>query len=465
MGWLPGVLVGLAVILAALGLAGVGVGRWGLKISGTGERTAGKAIMPSKLISRIELPLLILIAPMMLFSATLGVVGIGVILLLWVGRRITRGYFLPKTPLDWPLAVMCVMIPVGMLVSPDLGWSVGRAEVILYGVALFYGIVDWAVSQERLEMVTLAFLLGGAAIAGLSLMGTAWQYKVPVIGDIAQMFPQVAQGLSRNSTGFHPNIVAGALLFVVLPLAAMLIDAWQSRPRTANGERWYQAALGNRWLLAVLLLVTGGTLVLTQSRGALVAAVAGLAIMMWLLGPRMKKMAVGVGIVGVVLVSIMLLGWWKAESAVPTPQSGLYDENVVVRFDVWRSALKGIEEYPATGIGLDAFHKLLPTRYPAPSVPDEYDIGHAHNQLLQAALDLGLPGLVGFLAVWAAAGAMSLAIRSAGFAAALAAAFVHGLVDTVVLVSKPGVLFWAMLGLLAAKWRLTRIKGESTLQE
>jgi O-antigen ligase len=138
----------------------------------------------------------------------------------------------------------------------------------------------------------------------------------------------------------------------------------------------------------------------------------------------------------------------------------------------------------------------MPVRYPSPSVPESYDIGHAHNQFLQAALDLGLPGLVGYLAVWIAAALIlrrwtvdggrwtarnhsSLATRHSppspstvhrppsiviALASALLASFVHGLADAVVMVSKPGVLFWAMLAILVASWRLTGIKGDPTLE-
>jgi hypothetical protein len=39
------------------------------------------------------------------------------------------------------------------------------------------------------------------------------------------------------------------------------------------------------------------------------------------------------------------------------------------------------------------------------------------------------------------------------------------MIDVVVMVSKPGVLFWAMLALISALWRLTANERVSTLQE
>jgi O-antigen ligase len=156
-------------------------------------------------------------------------------------------------------------------------------------------------------------------------------------------------------------------------------------------------------------------------------------------------------------------------------------DNFAVRIDTWQSALRAISAHPVEGIGLDAFRHLLPTTYPAASIPDTYDIGHAHNQLLQAALDLGLPGLLAYLTLWLAAGRIlrnmlarntplstgspRTVILAAGFATALFASFLHGMMDVVVMVSKPGVLFWAMLALVTALGHLTAKQRESTLQE
>ena len=71
----------------------------------------------------------------------------------------------------------------------------------------------------------------------VALMGTDWQVKVPVIGDLVRNLPQVAQGLSRDQTGFHPNIVAGALLWVVLPQMALTAMAWSTRGRELYPSR------------------------------------------------------------------------------------------------------------------------------------------------------------------------------------------------------------------------------------
>jgi hypothetical protein len=63
------------------------------------------------------------------------------------------------------------------------------------------------------------------------------------------------------------------------------------------------------------------------------------------------------------------------------------------------------------------------------------------------------------------AGSSRTVYLAAGFATALFASFLHGMIDVVVMVSKPGVLFWSMLALVTALWHLTAKQRESTLQE
>jgi putative inorganic carbon (hco3(-)) transporter len=435
---------------------------------------------------RAELPILVLTLPLFLFTSPWTVLGVAVIPSLWGARRLARGYFLPRTPLDWPIALMTIMIPVGLLVSPYLSWGVGRAALLIYGIALYYSLVDWITRHGTFDIALSLYLLAGGAMALLALIGTDWQYKFPFLGDLTQALPHIANTLSRDQTGFHPNIVAGALLWVVFPLLALLLPARENRDPTPPHQHFLRrlASLSyGRLPLAILLLLTAGTLVLTQSRGAIASAAAGVGLLAWLRWPRFR-LALAIGAVAAVaLVSVALTLEISAakQAVVPGEFSVSAADNFAVRIDTWQSALRAISAHPVEGIGLDAFRHLLPTTYPAASIPDTYDIGHAHNQFMQAALDLGLPGLLAYLTLWIAAGRMlwimlarntplsagspRTVYLAAGFATALFASFLHGMIDVVVMVSKPGVLFWAMLALVTTLGHLTAKQRESTLQE
>jgi putative inorganic carbon (HCO3(-)) transporter len=447
--------------------------RWALE-SGPTTATAGDIRQRSTIhrlafaLAEFELPILALIAPLALFSSRFTVAALAVIPVLWWARWRARGYLLPRTPLDWPIAIMMVMLPVSLLVSFDIGFSLGKAALLIYGVALYYAIVDWARSDRQFSQAVGLYLLGGGLLAALGLLGTDWQHKVPGLTDIVRSLPQVVQGLSRDQTGFHPNIVAGALLWVVLPLLAVTVVAWsEGEPRRYRGRA---VRIG----LLLLLLLTAGTLVLTQSRFALASAGAGAGLLLWLAVPRLRLWLALLLVLAGVLVAMLGPEQLTGRAGdTPDAQSGTLSDSIIVRVQVWQSALHAIADNPLTGMGLDNFRRLMPFRYPAAPVPDSYDIGHAHNQLLQAAVDLGLPGLVGYLALWL--GAALLAAKSylssadpwrralaAGIGAALLASFLHGLTDTVALVSKPGIMFWGLLAIDAALWLQVSAGGITT---
>jgi putative inorganic carbon (HCO3(-)) transporter len=158
-------------------------------------------------------------------------------------------------------------------------------------------------------------------------------------------------------------------------------------------------------------------------------------------------------------------------------------ESLVERGEIWDGALSMVQDFPLTGTGLGTFRRLVYALNPVLEANHTADIGHAHNVFLQVALDLGLPGLVAYLALvgialwigWRAAWipgprevepppasafaeetpVMSGEFRwlGIGIVGSLLAFHVYGLTDAIALGAKPGVAFWMLLALSAALWR------------
>ena len=109
---------------------------------------------------------------------------------------------------------------------------------------------------------------------------------------------------------------------------------------------------------------------------------------------------------------------------------------------------------------------LYPTFFTAPDV----DIAHAHNHLLQAAVDLGLPGLIAYIALWM--GTALLLVRSyrlardsrtrlivSGMGAGLLAYFLFGTTDAIALGAKVGIFFWIAVALVVSQHRIICDEG------
>jgi O-antigen ligase len=172
-----------------------------------------------------------------------------------------------------------------------------------------------------------------------------------------------------------------------------------------------------------------------------------------------------------VLASLIVAVWWQ-RSADPIAQDSVGGAALSLdtgwRFEVWSRAIYGIEDFPLTGMGMNTFRSIVHVLYPLFIVAPEVDVAHAHNEFLQAALDLGLPGLIAFLALYIVAFWMLRAIWRAapsplptrtlalGLGGGLFAHMIYGLTDAVALGAKPGILFWMLLGLITALFLQTQ---------
>jgi putative inorganic carbon (HCO3(-)) transporter len=174
------------------------------------------------------------------------------------------------------------------------------------------------------------------------------------------------------------------------------------------------------------------------------------------------------------LLALMLLATTGVAWLGPERLQNLWQQNLTVapsgqaswsalaaRPEIWSRALYALQDFPWTGLGMNMFRRQAHTLYPYATIAAGADLGHAHNQFLQAGVDLGLPGLIAYVALWLVSGlALAHAWRaaasswarwlSAGLSAALLGSFVFGLTDAVALGARPGFVWWMMLGVVTA---------------
>ena len=131
------------------------------------------------------------------------------------------------------------------------------------------------------------------------------------------------------------------------------------------------------------------------------------------------------------------------------------------RLELWPRALYALADFPLTGLGMNGFRQAAPVLYPFASLPADVDVAHAHNHLLQAGLDLGLPGLVAYLALWAISAALlrqswqgaTTAWQRAlivGLSGSMTAGWIFGIFDAIAIGARPGFLWWLLLALIVA---------------
>jgi len=216
-------------------------------------------------------------------------------------------------------------------------------------------------------------------------------------------------------------------------------------------------------LQIVLLCLTSGVLILTQSRGGWLGFTIGCVALLAWHGAYTRKLFAIVSLVSI--VAIIAIGPQTVSNFIFSQTAKDVEVNLEGRQEVWSRALYGIQDFPFTGMGMNTFRKVMPVLYPAFLVEPDFDIAHAHNHLLQAALDLGLPGLVAYLAIWLGAASMIIAILkrakvkwyravAGGLGGGLLAHFIFSMTDAIPLGAKVGIVFWVVLALVTSLFLL-----------
>ena len=417
-----------------------------------------------------EAIVLLLVAPFLLFPTLLlpaTLLALVAISGLWLRSLFSRAEPpLPLTPVNLSLLLWSLAFLLSVWVSVDPELTLPKATGLILGLSAWRFLVIYQTSPQRLKHGTLFFLLVGLLFTTAGLLGANWLLKeasaVPFLDGITRFGTLQELPLIGLDTGIHPNQIAGAIL-LYLPLLVALAF---TRIRSAR----------KGWITTALLAATAATvlaLLLTQSRmGWLGAAVGSAALLLlWLFfqpGRRRQLVWVLLAAVGLAAISGFLLLDIQQLSQIwiePPEETALGSlRTLSYRQAVWPWSVAALGDFPYTGTGLGAFRNVVQRLYPI-AISADVDIAHAHNFLLQVGLDVGVPGLIAYVALvlsaaagaWrAAAGAAEVRPLAIGLLAGLIGFHAYGLADALALGSKPGLLLWLSLGLLTSLARLRK---------
>ncbi len=408
----------------------------------------------------VDLGVLAVSAPFLYFPSYFPVWTRGLALALlaagWGWRRLRLGVWRAATPATPALDLLMLLLPVALWAAPAPlreQYSLPRALILLWNFALFWAVVTHAGRAWRFLWWSAAgFFAAATGIALLAPLGITWLYKFRPLQAILDRIPSPLVGVFQGAeSGFHPNQVAGTLLYALPLMLALSGAGLRVRPR----PRWF-------WLLLLATAVVFTVLVLTQSRAALLGLAVSVLFMMlvpwrwgrWLLVCGSAALLISIPFLPASLLDV-LGGAPPVEALGGTSSLGF-------RQDVWTQAVAALHDFPFTGMGLGTFRHIVFLLYPIQVTPT-YNLGHAHNFILQTGLDFGLFGLVALVAIYlTAAVALVYSGRCAvsmggigrgwviGLAGSLAAQVVYGQLDAVAMGAKTNFMFWFWLALVFA---------------
>ncbi len=403
-------------------------------------------------LAALEPWLILALTPCFLFVRAWSLWAVSALPVLWLGRLAltSRAVVRPRLA-NLPLLLIGLTIFPALRAASDLAAARQSLLYLLAGIALCWALMQHHPGRGAGALWAVALL--GMALALAAFLPLTMPGLPDSLASLTDLIDRLPDWLREN---VNPNILAGGL--APLAVFALAVLAGRSplrreKEEVGGGERL--AEVGLRWLALLTLTVSLVALVVTQSRGALLAVLGGaalLALLDWITTrrwwlPALLVMATGLG----------LLAGPFIERALPPPDSK-DTLTLAGRLPIWEAAIRMIGRAPLSGVGLGGFQtaSALDAAGASTDGPPDSSQGteHAHNLFLQVASDLGLVGLAAFVALY------GLGLRAAyrawrdgggalamGLLGGLSAAALHGLVDATQWGSKPAFLLWLFLGL------------------
>jgi putative inorganic carbon (HCO3(-)) transporter len=360
-------------------------------------------------------------------------------------RWISLGRLSVRTPADWPIFFIVLMVPVTLWATavPDI--TVPQVLRLITGIGMYYAIINWSSSAWRMRWLLRGLWLAGLLLALYAFISVQWNTsKLHFIP--AAIYSRFSIQVSDIA---NPNVMAGSLVIILPCVLGVLLFC---------GRRlgWFDLGLS---VLATSIITI--VLILTQSRWGILVFGASLMLLVVL---RWKR-GWWVLVCGVVLVCVVVITFG------PKPVLNEISTNTTLggidgRLEVWSRAVYMIQDFPFTGVGMGSYGRVADLLYPF-FMYASGSVQHAHNLFLQIAVDLGIPGLIAWLSIWILI--MSTAYQlyrygrahqhswvsglGAGLLCSQFALGAHGMLEAVTWgMVKPAPLVWVIWGLTVACW-------------
>lgn len=275
-----------------------------------------------------------------------------------------------KTPINIFIALLFVVILISFLRSGCFRCSLkGLIRTIKY-IVLYFALIDLFSEENPLRLKRVFW--GILFIAGFTFLNGIFQ-DIFGFDFIRQHTIDKLDYLHRvNGSFVHANDF-GAYIILVLPLTFIFLSSRFSK--------------ANRLAALIICLLGFYCLLRTSSRGAWLGFIIG-AVIYFIYYKKKFSLAIPLAMISFVIVFPNALK--RVLSIFSSQQSTVWE-----RLKLWQGTWDMVKEHPILGFGINTFSEYFPKFKPA----DYPDLKYTHNSYLQMWSEIGLIGLIIFLAL------------------------------------------------------------------
>lgn len=284
----------------------------------------------------------------------------------------TLGYLLwkakqrPQVPIGLPWLAFLLPALFSLSYSVDVGYSLGEIKTEIAFPFFIFAMAATVVSDEKsflrfLTILTVAnlFLVAFSVATGLT-GGSTKDYLV---------------GTLNTGVGYYSTY-----LVAVMPFIAVFFWHARSQSRTLAS-----AAL-------LLLMANLASLYISGNRQGLLAVLVEIGVFVIFVRKSLTRRHWA--IIALAALSVGLLFLFQFANRDPSASKGLGTAmSNDVRWPVWRACIEELVAHPWTGSGFGL--RIFQIAYPQFSANGPF--WHAHNVLLNKGIQMGVPGVIGFL--------------------------------------------------------------------
>lgn len=366
-------------------------------------------------------------------------------LLVILGLRVSNNIRLYDSFIYGPPLLLLLLLPVGLLITDNLSISLPRAYAFVANLALFWAVAAQGNTDWFKWTIPWLFLILGPILAITLLVTTDFNTtKFSFINQSWYALLPTGWRVFWDQEKLNPNMSAGLLALFWLPVVVLI---WQ-------GSSWQQRDLAK--FVATFMLVI---LLLTQSRGALVAVTIALLAVIVLQSRHWYLFCLAifiiVGLINYIVSPAVIL------EALTNHSEVFGRSSLAGRRELWEQAIYLIIASPLLGIGLGMVEPIIRDLYPVTTYGIIAPFDHVHNLYLQIGVEMGLIGLAAhiflfvglFKRLWQQAQNPPDIHRAAitlGLLGTLVTLLGHGCLDAIIASPYVAIVVWGLLGLMVA---------------